>query len=102
MELSEFMAPLSLDERTALALRAGSSYFHVRNIAFSGKVCGVLLAVELERETGGQVTRRDLRPLDWWRIWPELITEDFPVPGVAVMDRKHLPPNPTQEPSHAQ
>lgn len=27
---------------------------------------------EIERATGGAVTRRDLRPDDWQRIWPEL------------------------------
>lgn len=26
----------------------------------------------IERLTGGRVTRRDLRPDDWARIWPEL------------------------------
>ena len=29
----------------------------------------------IERATGGQVTRRDLRPDDWQDIWPELATE---------------------------
>lgn len=27
----------------------------------------------IERATAGAVTRRDLRPDDWHRIWPELI-----------------------------
>lgn len=27
----------------------------------------------IERETGGAVTRRDLRPDDWHLIWPELV-----------------------------
>jgi len=26
----------------------------------------------IERATGGVVTRKDLRPDDWWKIWPEL------------------------------
>jgi DNA-binding transcriptional regulator YdaS (Cro superfamily) len=26
----------------------------------------------IEAATGGLVTRRDLRPLDWQKIWPEL------------------------------
>lgn len=26
----------------------------------------------IEAATGGRVTRRDLRPKDWARIWPEL------------------------------
>ncbi|WP_343728505.1 Cro/CI family transcriptional regulator [Duganella sp.] len=28
--------------------------------------------VEIEVATDGEVSRRDLRPDDWWRIWPEL------------------------------
>lgn len=29
--------------------------------------------VQIERVTAGSVRRWDLRPDDWWRIWPELI-----------------------------
>lgn len=36
--------------------------------------------VEIERATGGEVTRRDLRPDDWERIWPELVTTTQPQP----------------------
>lgn len=28
--------------------------------------------VEIERATGGEVSRKDLRPDDWYKIWPEL------------------------------
>lgn len=28
--------------------------------------------VVIELETKGAVTRKDLRPNDWWAIWPEL------------------------------
>jgi len=31
--------------------------------------------VSIERATGGAVTRRDLRPDDWWKIWPELVDD---------------------------
>lgn len=34
----------------------------------------------IERATEGAVTRRDLRPDDWWLIWPELVTKEFPAP----------------------
>ena len=40
--------------------------------------------VEIEFACEGDVTRRDLRPLDWWRIWPELVTADFPIPAEAA------------------
>lgn len=36
--------------------------------------------VTLEAHLAGQVTRRDLRPDDWWLIWPELVDPDHP-PG---------------------
>ncbi|MYM25757.1 Cro/Cl family transcriptional regulator [Duganella sp. FT135W] len=29
--------------------------------------------VDIEIATDGQVTRPDLRPADWMRIWPELV-----------------------------
>lgn len=29
-------------------------------------------AVAIEHATNGAVTRKDLRPHDWWDIWPEL------------------------------
>lgn len=36
--------------------------------------------VSIERATDGAVTRRDLRPDDWHRIWPELVTDEHPAP----------------------
>jgi len=36
--------------------------------------------VAIEVATAGAVTRRDLRPDDWHRIWPELVTDEFPAP----------------------
>lgn len=42
-------------------------------------------AVIIERSTGQQVTRRDLRPHDWGDIWPELIGVLHPWPPAAGM-----------------
>lgn len=28
----------------------------------------------------GRLTVEDLRPNDWWRIWPELIDDEHPIP----------------------
>lgn len=78
MNLAEYLKPLDVTARTALAVGAGTSYLHLRNIAFSGKSCGAALAVELERATAGNVRRWDLRPNDWHRIWPELIGPKAP------------------------
>lgn len=34
--------------------------------------------VEIERATEGDVCRKDLRPNDWQRIWPELAAQHHP------------------------
>lgn len=36
--------------------------------------------VPIERLTDGAVTRRDLRPDDWYLIWPELAESHSPIP----------------------
>ena len=40
--------------------------------------------VAIERLTGGVVTRQELRPDDWAEHWPELATDDAPMPSTAV------------------
>ena len=35
---------------------------------------------DVEAATAGAVTRRELRPEDWHRIWPELVTDEHPAP----------------------
>ena len=37
-------------------------------------------ARRLEEESGGELTRRMLCQKTWHRIWPELVTEEFPAP----------------------
>lgn len=73
MKLAEYLKPLSEEQRHALAKDAHTTYGQLRNVAFSGRPCGVRLAVDLERATGGAVRRWDSRPADWHRIWPELV-----------------------------
>lgn len=79
MRLSEYLRPLDEQSRHTLAAAAGTSFLHLRNVAFSGKSCGVHLAVALECATSLHVRRWDTRPEDWHLIWPELIgTEGAP------------------------
>jgi len=58
----------------------------------------------IERATGGQVTRQDLRPLDWMAIWPELAESQA---SAGAINRHALRPdifgatNETREASHA-
>lgn len=82
MDLKTYAFKLDDSERDQFAGRCGTSWAHIRNIGYGQKTCGEKLAVAIERETGRQVTRRDLRPNDWWLIWPELVTDDYPIPQV--------------------
>lgn len=70
--LLHLVTNMSQDEREALAARCGTSWPYLRNIAYGQRQAGPKLAALLERETGGAITRRDLRPSDWQIIWPEL------------------------------
>ncbi len=38
--------------------------------------------VQIEQRTG--VSRRKLRPSDWWQIWPELVDNENPIPRSAA------------------
>jgi DNA-binding transcriptional regulator YdaS (Cro superfamily) len=66
---------LSPDDRKRLAeklgVNAASLYQAItgRGTPFSPAKC-----VEIERESGHELRRWDLRPGDWHLIWPELVT----------------------------
>ena len=72
MKLAEFLRGMPEPQRVELARQAGTTWLHLRNVAFSGKACGTPLAVGIEQATAGAVMRWDLRAEDWHRIWPEL------------------------------
>jgi DNA-binding transcriptional regulator YdaS (Cro superfamily) len=64
----------------ALASALGVSKGAVNQWKDQGRCVPLEHCVAIERATGGAVTRRDLRPDDWHRIWPELVTEAHPEP----------------------
>ncbi|MEY4713314.1 MAG: hypothetical protein RIS88_2764 [Pseudomonadota bacterium] len=73
MDLANYLRDVPVRERDVFAAACGTTHNHIRNVAFSGKPCGIELAVRIEQETKGAVRRQDLRPNDWHRIWPELV-----------------------------
>jgi len=83
MDLKTYIGKLPADERDAFALRCGTTPGHMRNVMYRQKSCAPDLAVSIERESDRAVTRRELRPTDWWAIWPELVTDEFPAPAPA-------------------
>jgi DNA-binding transcriptional regulator YdaS (Cro superfamily) len=73
MELSEYIRSLpGLPEREAFADAVGSSIGHLRNVGYGYRPCDPALALAIERFTRCQVTRAELRPDDYWLIWPDL------------------------------
>ena len=62
----------SLDERARFCSSVGTTEGYLRKACSTSQKIGPMLCVSIERATGGAVTRRDLRPDDWARIWPEL------------------------------
>src|SRR5450830_90558 len=72
MELKTYLANMSVQERDLLATKCRTSRGHLQNVAYGYSRCAPKLAVSVERETASQVLRSDLRPDDFWEIWPEL------------------------------
>lgn len=73
MDLKTYLSGLTQEARERLAVAAGTTYGHMRNVSYGLRQSSAEMAVAIERETKGVVTRKDLRPDDWHLIWPELI-----------------------------
>lgn len=64
--LKPYWLSISVPDRAAFALRCGTSFAHLRNIAYGQKLCGEKLAIAIERESAGAVRCESLRPdVDW-------------------------------------
>jgi len=88
------MKPLDIainyaDGVTKLALAIGVRQSVVSNWRARNTVIEAIHCTAIEQFTKGRVTRVDLRPDDWWRIWPELMpaNELFP-PTHAGLDAR--------------
>lgn len=72
MKLIAYIKQLSPESREYLARQCGTSMGHLRNVAYGYRPCAAELAVSIEAASAGAVTRQDLCPENWRRIWPEL------------------------------
>ena len=61
-------------ERSILAQRCKINEAYLYQILTKRREASPELCVLIERESNGKVTRQMLRPGDWVRIWPELVT----------------------------
>jgi DNA-binding transcriptional regulator YdaS (Cro superfamily) len=72
-KLLQYINSLPPGERDLFAGRCGTSENYLRKACSVGQLLGPALCVSIERASGGQVRRADLRS-DWPLIWPELGT----------------------------
>ncbi|OBU09829.1 transcriptional regulator [Morganella psychrotolerans] len=72
MELKQYISALERGGAKKLAENLGVSSSYLSQMA-SGRVpVPPARCPAIEKETGGAVTRRELRPDDWAQIWPDL------------------------------
>jgi hypothetical protein len=85
MDLKTYLKSLDdEDARAAFAQRCETTLGHMRNCMYvEGKRLAPDVCVLVERHSDKKVTRQELRPDDWHRIWPELVTADHPAPKPA-------------------
>jgi len=75
MDLKTYLKQMPTEaDREAFAKRCETSVGHLRNVSRGDRPCATDLAVLIERESGGEVTRPELRA-DWANHWPELVDQ---------------------------
>lgn len=72
--------------QTALAEACGVSVQAVNQWVRGVRPLPIERCADIERITGGVVSRRDLRPSDWRRIWPELAEAN---PATPIQEQEH-------------
>ena len=72
MQLKPYLFSLTVDERDAFAKKVGCSAKHLQNICYGLRKTAPEFCYAIERATSGAVTRKELRPKDYWLIWPDL------------------------------
>lgn len=69
MNLKTYLDSLDAAEQARFAASCRTCVGHLRNVISGSRHSSAKLAVLIERNSGGAVTRRDLRD-DWRDIWP--------------------------------
>lgn len=72
MELSLYLSRKPRGEAARLARQTGIKPQNISAFAANRKKVSIKAAKQIEDATKGAVTRKELRPDDWFDIWPEL------------------------------
>lgn len=74
MDLKTFVFGLTPEKREVFAKRCGTTRKHLQNCAYGYRSLATDVAVAIERESEGQVSRKEMFPDNWKDHWPELMT----------------------------
>ncbi len=74
MNLKNYLGGLERGAAKKLAESLGISKSYLSQLASGAAPISPARCVQIEMATGGEVSRKDLRPDDWESIWPELAT----------------------------
>lgn len=78
---------------TALADALGIPLSYLSQMASGNRAITAERASDIERFTGGVVTRKEMFPSKWQRIWPELTKSKRAKPWDGVTERRVGPPD---------
>ncbi|WP_072270889.1 transcriptional regulator [Serratia marcescens] len=73
MKLKQYISTLKRGGAKKLAEKIGASPSYLSQMASGVSPVPPALCPAIEEATSGVVTRADLRPKDWSRIWPEYV-----------------------------
>ncbi|KMJ46924.1 YdaS family helix-turn-helix protein [Xenorhabdus khoisanae] len=71
MRLNDYISTLKRGEAKRLAEKLGVSSSYLSQMAHGHAPVPLARCFDIENATDGKVTRKDLRPNDWQKIWPE-------------------------------
>ncbi|WP_312412622.1 YdaS family helix-turn-helix protein [Comamonas sp.] len=72
MNLKNYLFTKDKQGRIDFAASCGTTLGHLTNVANGYRAASVELAVLIEQQSGGEVTRQELFPDRYARMWPEL------------------------------
>ena len=72
MNLKEYLFAKDKQARIAFAESCETTLGHLTNVANGHRTASVELAVLIEQQSGGAVTRQEMFPKRFVRMWPEL------------------------------
>ncbi|HAK8205120.1 TPA: helix-turn-helix domain-containing protein [Salmonella enterica] len=78
MTLKEFMHNLKIGEAKKLAEHLGVSPSYLSQMASGKASISPTRSLQIEKATGGMVSREDTRPQDWFFIWTEYANHKYP------------------------